>query len=452
MAQASSFIFDSYELADDSRTLQFKYAVTFEDESSINLAEQLILPVDISLEDNVITKLLENLHIGLGISYYKIFLPSRFELKKELSDHQASFWNEVYLNGLAEFLYTNKLSPDRLAKFSGRAHDRPDATLKYKPDAILALGGGKDSVVAGELLKKSGLTLDAFVLATGDHTGQTANVAKDMGLNLLNVDRKIDLQILELNKRSDSYNGHIPISMAFALVGLLLCVVTGKRYLAVGNEDSASIPNTTWQGLIVNHQWSKSLKFEKLIQAFIHQTISPELWYFSAIRPLSSVAVAKLFAKYSVYLNDFTSCNRVFLIDPAKRPNSRWCGECAKCLSSFIILAPWLKEPKLIEIFGKNMLNDTGQTSQFLALTGLESHKPLDCVGTEEEMILSLNLVAKQKKFADAKLIKLARERGIMRNDDWDSELRQSLVPSHEHGFPPELTNKLISVLEEGLA
>lgn len=452
MAQATSFVFDSYELADDKRTLHFKYGITFDKEKPINFVEQLTLPVDITLEDTTTARLLDNLHIGLGISYYKIFLPPRFELNNKLSEHQASFWNEVYLNGLSEFLYTNKLSPDHLAKFSGRTHDSPNTTLEYEPSVILALGGGKDSVVAGELLKMVGLSLEAFVLATGDNNGQVTSVAKDMGLELLNVSREIDHQILKLNEQSDTYNGHVPISMAFALVGLLLCAATGQRYLAVGNEDSASIPNTTWQGLVVNHQWSKSLKFEKAIQKFVHQTISPNLWYFSAIRPLSSVAVAKLFAKYPRYLSDFTSCNRVFLIDPTKRPNGRWCGECAKCLSSFIILAPWLDEVKLTEVFGKNMLDDSQQTSQLLALAGVEGHKPLDCVGTEEEMILSLNLLVKQEKFTNTKLINLARERGIIRNDDWDSELRQSLLPSHEHGFPPELADKLLSVLEEGLA
>jgi len=451
MAQAISFEFDRYELADDKRTLRFLYRIKLDSEPPIELTEQLILPVDISLADPVISKLADSLHIGLGISYYKTFLPLRFEVKNQLSAGQADFWNNVYLNGLAEFLYSNKLDPDRLAKFSGSSPDNPDTKTSYGSEVILALGGGKDSVVAGELLKTLDIPLTTFVLGTGPHQGQTATIAKDMGLELLGVERVLDHQILELNKRDDTYNGHVPISMAFALVGLLLCAATDKRYLVVGNEASASIPNTEWHGLSINHQWSKSLDFEKALQDFVQQTISPALWYFSAIRPLSSVAIAKLFAQYPMYLADFTSCNRVFLIDPSKRPNGRWCGECAKCLSSFIILAPWLEEAKLIEIFSKNMLDDTDQRNLFLALTGLEGHKPLDCVGTETEMNLSLNLINRQHKFSDTALMKLARERGIIHDGDWDSELHQSLMPSPEQAFPPELKDKLLVTIQDEL-
>jgi len=452
MADANSFVFDGYQLTDNNRTLSFKYKVLLNNEPPIELTEQLVLPVSISLANPVIDNLVGALHIGLGISYYKTFLPSVFELHKELSPHEASFWNEVYLNGLGEFLYTNKLDPKHLAKFSGSMTDNPNTATNYESAAILALGGGKDSVVAGELLKAVGLPLTAFVLGTGDHLGQTATVAKDMNLELLGVERRLDHQILELNNRDDAYNGHVPISMAFALVGLLLCAASNKRYLVVGNEASASIPNTTWQGLVINHQWSKSLEFEQSLQQFIHKTISTNLWYFSAIRPLSSVATAKLFAKYPIYLADFTSCNRVFLVDPGKRPNGRWCGECAKCLSSFIILAPWLEEAKLLEIFSKNLLDDGNQTTQFLALTGIEGHKPLDCVGTEEEMILSLNLINGQHKFAGTKLMQIAQERGLIQAKNWNTELQRSLTPSQEEAFPPELANILMSKLTQELA
>ena len=49
--------------------------------------------------------------------------------------------------------------------------------------AILGIGGGKDSIVAGELLKGCSLPFDGFVMATGEQRGQAQAVADIMGKN-----------------------------------------------------------------------------------------------------------------------------------------------------------------------------------------------------------------------------------------------------------------------------
>jgi hypothetical protein len=451
---ATQFIFDSHSVDDDRRTCRFGYRITFDDPTEdVTLEEVLVFPVDIDQADPVVARLLRALHIGLGVSYYKTFVPPAFELGELfLSPAEAEYWNGVYLNGLGEFLYTNKLEPARLARFTGNTTAGDILHLEADHAGLLALGGGKDSIVAGELLRTLTIPLSAYVLATGENHGQTAEVASAMGLELLGVQRTLDPRIMELNKRPDAYNGHVPISMVFALAGLLICAATRQRYLIVANEASASIPNTEWQGMSINHQWSKSFEFESSLQMFVQTTISPDLWYFSAIRPLSSVAVAKLFARYPQYLPSFTSCNLVFRIDPAQRPNGRWCGQCPKCLSSFIILAPWIEEQQLIDTFGKNMLDDVALQTLFLELTGLEGHKPLDCVGTDEEMVLSLNLAARQGKFSSTALMAVARERSIIRGEDWDAHLNTSLELKGEYSFPPELTDTLLDLLRKELS
>jgi len=454
MAQATSFVFNHYSVENDGRSATFSYSVRLSGEDPLHFTEHLRFPAPLDPANPVIDHLLTALHIGLGISYYKLFLPPRFEMGSlHLSASDADFWNEVYLMGLGEFLYVNKLGPDRVARFSAIG-DSPAVTSPARgaSKAILALGGGKDSIVAGELLRALSLEQSAFVLGTGEHPGQTAAIAKDMGLELFGVNRTLDPLLLELNTRGDTYNGHVPISMVFALCGLVVAAATGAKYMVVGNEATASLPNTEWEGLSVNHQWSKSFAFEKALQAYVTSSISPDLWYFSAIRPFSSVAVAKLFSRYPKYLADFTSCNRVFLMDPAKRPKGHWCTECAKCLSSFIILAPWLDESTLVSLFTKNMLDDTAQIPQFLALTGIEGHKPLDCVGSEEEMILSLNLLARQGKFTGSALMRIGQERGLIRDGDWQATLKASLEVGGEHSFPPELSDKLLGKMKELLA
>src|SRR5690606_29563358 len=81
-----------------------------------------------------------------------------------------------------------------------------------------------------------------------------------------------------------------------------------------------------------------------------------------------------------------TSCNLVLRIDPDQRPNGRWCGRCPKCLSTFLLLTAFLPYLKVVEVFGSDLLEDTELVGMMQKLLGLEGHKPLDCVGTTEEL------------------------------------------------------------------
>jgi hypothetical protein len=452
MASSKAFVFSGYNVLPDNRSVKFHYQVKMVNEPDIDFTESWVLPVDIDVNNNLVRNILDALLIGVGISYYKIFVPSYFELPFSLSEPAAKFWNLVYRDGMSEFLYINKLDPAVMARFDGLAEASSVSAPGLSNTAVLGIGGGKDSIVAGELLKNIGVDIKGFVFGTGTDVGQTQKVADDMGIELLKIARNIDLKIIELNKRSDTLSGHVPISMLFALASLLLGATLGHAYGVVANEFSASEENIIWNGLNVNHQWSKSFIFEKAFQSFVASCISPDMRYFSAIRPLTSVAVAKLFSRYPVYLGDFTSCNLVFRIDPARRPAGNWCGECAKCLSSFILLAPWIDSQKLIDLFGKNMLNDGSQKQLFLELTGVEGHKPLDCVGTTEEIILSLNLASERSLFSDSAMMTLAKDSGIIRDNDWQAILQDYLQLQPEEAFPDALKAKLLDTLTKALS
>jgi hypothetical protein len=70
-----------------------------------------------------------------------------------------------------------------------------------------------------------------------------------------------------------------------------------------------------------------------------------------------------------------------------------WCGNCPKCLFVFIILSPFLENDKLIEIFGKDLLNDPNLMLDFDQLTGIEKVKPFECIGTVDEVNWALNQI-----------------------------------------------------------
>jgi hypothetical protein len=263
----------------------------------------------------------------------------------------------------------------------------------------LGIGGGKDSALAGELLKAANLKVIGFTLTTGTVDGQAPAVAEVMKVPLQTIERTIDPLLLELNRVPGAYNGHVPVSVIFALVGCIMAVQTGAATVAVANEASASIPRIGE----VNHQWSKSLEFELLFQDYLSSIVS-DLTYLSPIRSLNSVGVASLFSEYPAYHQVFTSDNYVFRIAKDGRPAGRWGLESAKTLSSFMLLSPWLDEAQLAAIFEYDLARDSSLLPLARRLIGTEGTPPLDCVGTPEELTSSLRQAFKQGKFADTVL------------------------------------------------
>lgn len=448
------FAYKQFRVGDDRKTVYFDYLIARAGEEH-TLTETLEFPLPLPDAPEV-QRSLRALHLALGVSYYKIFLPPALTHPYAMDDAEAAFWNNMWQGGLGEFKYTNKVSSDKIATFAAQDGEKFEGeTAGETTGAVLGIGGGKDSIVAGELLKALGVPVQGFVMATGEQLGQTQSVAQVMGVELHAVKRALDKQLLELQERPGAYKGHVPISLIFALVGTALGIAQKSAYVVVANEASASIPRgVIWEGEEVNHQWSKSFEAEQQIQSFIKTNISRQVTYFSAIRQLTSVGAAKIFAKYPQYFEAFTSDNFVFRIDPAKRPNGRWSLESPKSLSSYLLLAPWLSDEDVKRTFGIDFLNEESLRDLFLSLTGQEGEPPLDCVGTPEELELSANLLYKQGRYKDTALMRLAEDYGIVRADDndWNAELSDALRLQPHEALPEPLKQPARNWLQEKLA
>ena len=446
------FVYKNVRLDERRQTIYFDYQIDT-DEKQFNLTESFTLPSP--LADNPTTdRILRALHIALGVSYYKTFLPPTISHDYTMDEQEAKFWNDVFRNGLGEFLYKNDLHADRLAQFmpvNGNINPSAEDKLNWEAQALLGIGGGKDSIVAGELLKEMGIPTKGFVLATGSNKGQAEAVAEVMEVSLLAIERRLDPQISEMNKLEGSYNGHVPISLIFALSGCLLASMNESKYVIVANEASASIPQVEHNGVAVNHQWSKSFIFERAFQGYVHRYISAHLDYFSLIRPLSSLAVAKIFANYSQYFEVFTSDNAHFKQDKTVDGQSRWSLDSPKSLSSYILLAPWMNNTDLDHTFGRNFLAETSLNELFLDLLGAGTEPVLDCVGTPLELKLSLSLLHAQGRYTDSPLMNIAREKELLLPNN-NTALEEALTLSMEHVLPEDINENLTPKLEEKLA
>jgi hypothetical protein len=79
MKQARVFEFDRFEVSSEGDKVSFHYKIHFEDNSVQTFTEILSLPVKLSSVDEVTKQLaeriLEDVHLILGISYFKLYCP-----------------------------------------------------------------------------------------------------------------------------------------------------------------------------------------------------------------------------------------------------------------------------------------------------------------------------------------------------------------------------------------
>ncbi|EKE13900.1 MAG: hypothetical protein ACD_12C00763G0007 [uncultured bacterium] len=394
------FEFVSYKIQSDKKTIYFNYKT-----NGLDLTEKIILPEEIPsfVEDKLIGKVLENLHLILGVTYFKMYCQKEIIIPYRLSKEQADFWNTVYTKGLGEFFYKNKINFLNLINFpfSDEVNISP-VDEKRKNRTLIGIGGGKDSIVSVEILKKENKEITGFILDSQDTPPQIQiDVAKMMGINYLIVKRELDSQIFDLKS---TYNGHIPITAIYSFIALLLAVIYDYSSIIIPNGKSSNFGNVNYLGTEINHQWSKSEEFEKLFQKYVKQNITPNIDFSSNLRPFSELEIAEMFSSHKKYFTVFSSCNRNFKII-GKVNQKRWCGECAKCAFVFIILAAYLSKDEVVEIFGKNLLDDPQLISVYQDLSGKGKMKPFDCVGTFDESRKALKIIKNRGEFDDSKII-----------------------------------------------
>jgi len=392
------FEFSSYQFNSRKRLTRFHYKIGFAGKKTLSFTETIILPQNLPLgkiPKGLLNNLLQNLHLILGISYYKLYCPPKIKLAKPISKEQAEFWNTIYKKGLGEFFYRNKINPKIRFPYQKRARTY-SFELEQKNRCLVGIGGGKDSIVAAELLKKNGREITALVVETQKKSPIIDAVIKEIGVKKLAIRRMLDEKLF--SEPAGAYSGHVPISAIYAFLGLFVAALYDYRHIAVGNEYSSNFGNVEYGGEIINHQWSKSSEFEKLFQDYTKKFITPSIVYFSALRPFYEIRVAEIFAKRcKKYFPYFSSCNWNFKIT-GKRPKSLWCGECPKCVFSFAVLSPFLSKSELLKIFRKNLFNEAGLLPVFRDLLGFGKLKPFDCVGTPEETRAALCLARKKIK------------------------------------------------------
>ena len=232
-----------------------------------------------------------------------------------------------------------------------------------------------------ELLRSAGAAVRPLIL---NPRGATTNCAAAAGFGVddtLVIRRTLDPLMLKLNSQG-ALNGHTPFSALLAFYSLLASQLSGIPSIALSNENSAN--ESTVAGTTVNHQYSKSVEFERDFRQYVAAWLG-DYNYFSMLRPLCELQIALLFARTERYFDIFRSCN-------VGSKQDIWCGHCAKCLFAYIILSPFIAPDRLAAIFGRNLLDDGSMLPLLQELAGCTEAKPFECVGTVEEVRAALAL------------------------------------------------------------
>jgi UDP-N-acetyl-alpha-D-muramoyl-L-alanyl-L-glutamate epimerase len=429
-----------YHFTGDSLEISFSYDLAgkyfFNPHVSIPYKIDLFRPFEV-LSSEALNNLV--FHIGMIelISYWKAACPQKVIIKPHsLLPAQVNFWKKIYYQGLGEFFYLNsiRVNEDDFMELIFDNENQPVPFPTLSPgSSLVPVGGGKDSAVTLGLLNKSGENWIPFVINPRKTTKDVISASGKSEDQTIEFYREIHPQLLELN-RIGFLNGHTPFSALLAFYSLLAAYLTGRNEIILSNEASAN--EATVPGTSINHQYSKSAEFEHDFREYSKEWISPGFNYFSMLRPLSELQIARLFSGMPEFLPYFKSCN-------AGSKTDSWCGKCPKCLFTFIILSPYLTPEKLTAIFGKNLLDDPSLQGIFEQLSGFQEIKPFECIGTVDEVNMAMSMAAKMYREEELPyLIRIYKSQTRGRSQD----LSRGLMDQN-HFVPEKYFTQLLKAL-----
>ncbi|MBQ9659339.1 MAG: hypothetical protein IJV31_11380, partial [Clostridia bacterium] len=381
----------SYKIEEDSDAIKIEYE--FEIPNLTKFRPQIkILKKEMKIK-SINSEQVKNMVFNCGlvelISYWKCTCSPKVIIRcGYLSEEQKKWWKKLYFYGLGELFFTNNIETD-INKFMQIETQTENKQLQF-PEAkeessgyIVPIGGGKDSIVTLETLELDKKSDYCLIINPKPVTLKCAEIAGFENENIIEIYRGIDQRLIYLNKQG-FINGHTPFSSMLAFLSYLIAYLTSKKFIALSNESSANESNV--EGNKINHQYSKSYEFEYDFQEYSKKYLKAPVKYFSFLRPLNELQIAKIFSRKEKYHTTFKSCNV-----GSKEKEWKWCLNCAKCLFAYIILSPYLYKEKLLNIFGDDMFENKNMLKTFIELTGNGETKPFDCVGTFEEVNFAIS-------------------------------------------------------------
>ena len=393
------FFYRGYTIVEHASALKFVF--DFEIEPGLCFSPEVVVEgIDRQRISHLGTEILNNMAFHLGLmeipSYWKATCSPEIVIEAgSLDAYQISWWHDLFIKGLGEFFFVNDIdfTVPGLITFKIDAPSVPPVSPYDGPldsnRVLVPIGGGKDSAVTCEILKNANKNIGC--LALNPTHASTDTIRASDSQQSITVTRNIDETLLRLNQEG-YLNGHTPFSAYLAFLGAACAVLFDYRSIAVSNERSSNEGNVNFRGAEINHQYSKSFDFEKRFRDYSEKYLGQEIDYFSFLRPIYELQIAKIFSRFTHYFPLFRSCNR------GQKTNS-WCHTCPKCLFVFAALYPFTETHLLTTTIFSEDLFEKGELVEIaFSLLGQREVKPFECVGSFEETLVAFHLCLKKAK------------------------------------------------------
>ena len=369
-----------------------------------------------TIESREVRHALALTHLTAGLSYFKAAMPPAVRVRSALAAATVEgLMTALVDDGLAELRTVAELGDRarhvRVDVEPDRAVDDVDRRASHGGStglAVVPVGGGKDSLVALDIVARSGRRPIVLGIDTsGDPLG---TLELERFHPVVRVRRTIDPTLLALNARG-ALNGHIPITAIVMSIAVTVAALVGADEVVMANERDASLPTRVVGGQPVNHQYSKSWDFERRFDAAVRAEVAG-IDVFSLLRPVPEALIFGRMATMTDLLPRISSCNRVRTRGGGSDAGRRWCNACPKCAYSFLGLAAHLPPDVVVPIFGRNLLDAAELVDEYLGLLQLDGAvRPFECIGEPDDARWLARRCCEQPAWSDTVVCRAVADR-----------------------------------------
>lgn len=322
---------------------------------------------------------------------------------KYVDDAFVALWRTVFRNVWAQWRYENNITNYLVPKIRqpdvNKHLDRIDASGELDRGLIWFCGGGKDSLVAMQILSETGTKYSSLSYSSSIYGTATRQHSFSEGLLKFGsaethhrqwvFDDFLDSPVLELAAPEEISTLTAAETPSSVFASLPIVLASGHRHIALGHERSADTGQVFWDatGEDVNHQWGKSYEAESLINTYIQNNLVADFEYFSILKPLYDTMVFYVLGEYPEIVPHAHSCN-------IQKP---WCRRCPKCCYVWLGYNAFLTQETITATFGSENLFDVPENLEiFRQLAGFEKQLPFECVGQANESRIFFELAVRR--------------------------------------------------------
>ena len=312
-----------------------------------------------------------------------------------LNRKALEFWERTARNLAAERLVEDNLPAEALdARWRSQSsvHGRMDPLPQsVRRGQLLAMSGGKESLAALKMMKDESACALFFLHypdAGWAHGGRLFRFFQRTH-DCVKVRSDITGTGPLLEEFGCSAYGMFVIGqIAFSA----LLAMDRFSTISIGNEFSANFGNGSHDGIQVNHQYDKSFSFAQELNGYLAEHVTDDFTHNSPFWQWHEYRIASKFFADERFLKLWTSCNN-------STATNLFCGTCAKCAFVFLLGAAHTEPMKIRRLMGANMLDNL---ELIRSLADPEARKPLECVGTKEEVWVALEDIWQKQIWREA--------------------------------------------------